>query len=202
MRRAVTVLAVLAALGGTARADGWYFTEGFGQSRVEGDLGRRLDGIFTLRLALGRRIDQLAVEGYVQMGAFAGRGPLQGGDYSTATVGLDLKYLVPVTEHLEVYLRGGLNRMLLEGAFGEPAGVHGYAGRGLTYGAGAQLSGKVPVLGFLWFPLFFTDLGPKVTGGLWLDTSRQMVRLHKRGHRSLDGELATWTLGFSIGSDF
>lgn len=203
MVRALASLILVAALAGPAHADGWYFVEGLGQPRVEGDLGKRLDGQFALRVALGRRLEQIAIEGYVQVGAFDGIGSFEGGSYSTATFGLDLKYFVPATEHVELYLRGGLNRMLLEGGgWGDPANAAGYAGRGLTYGAGVQVSGKVPVLGFLWFPLFFTDLGPKVTGGLWLDTSQQIVRLHKPGRRSLDGQLPTWTAGFSIGSDF
>jgi hypothetical protein len=203
MVRTLASLILLVTLAGPAHADGWYFVEGVGQPRVEGELGTRLEGLFAFRVALGHRVDRIAVEGYVQVGAFDGIGAFEGGSYSTATFGVDLKYLMPVTRHLEVYLRGGLNRMLLEGGgWNDPADAAGYAGRGLTYGAGVQISGKVPVLGFLWFPLFFTDLGPKVTSGLWFDTSNQIVRLHKPGRRSLDGDLPTWTLGFAIGSDF
>ena len=43
-----------------------------------------------------------------------------------------------------------------------------YGGRGLGVGAGIQLKGKVPAIGFLFFPLFFADWGPKVTAALFV----------------------------------
>lgn len=195
----------------TARADGWYFSEGFGQTEIGDEMASKFSGSnFTARIALGRQVGPWAIDAYVQVMSMDGRGSYAGGDYTAATVGVDARYFVKLAGPLQVYLRGGLNKMSLhehsgyisnrEAAF-DPRGGD-YAGRGITYGAGIRLSGKVRALGLLYWPLFFLPYGPKVNASLWLDTSNQFVRLHNPHARSLDGRLSTWTFGFSIGGGF
>ena len=81
--------------------------------------------------------------------------------------------------------------------------AQGYAGNGLGLRAGAQVKGKVPVIGFLAWPLFFTGWGPKVTAALFLDNSIDVYRLHDRyGSRAVDAQLSSLTFGFAVGTDF
>jgi hypothetical protein len=96
-----------------------------------------------------------------------------------------------------VYLRGsamvgGLDR----------AGFDSFEGRGLGVGAGVQLKGKGSVLGLLFWPLFFTNVGPKMTAALWLDSGYEFYRLHGDRPTAIDAQLSTLTFGFALGSDF
>lgn len=189
-----------------AEADGWYFTEGFGESELNGEMADYFEGgEFAARISFGRRGKTWSVEGNVMGTGLDGRRLFAGNSYEAMTIGLDAKYHVPIgTSGLGVYLRGGLNKMMLNesyGSYDEPR-AGDYEGRGITYGAGVQIKGKIPAVGFLFWPLFFTDIGPKITGALWLDTSRQFVRLHHPDGPSLDGDFSTWTIGFALGSDF
>ena len=78
--------------------------------------------------------------------------------------------------------------------------LEGYGGRGLGAGAGIQLKGKVPALGFLFFPLFFpADVGPKVTAALYLDTGYSFYRLRDSGGATIDVQINSMTGGFSVG---
>jgi hypothetical protein len=196
----------LAASASESHADGWYFTEGMGQSELNGELSDYFEGgDLAGRVSLGRRGHTWSVEANFMATGLEGRRVFAGNSYSALTIGLDAKYHVPLgTSGLGVYLRGGLNKMNLDGSWGNFDELRGdeYEGRGITYGAGVQIKGKIPAVGFLFWPLFFTDIGPKITGALWLDTSRQFVRLHHPNGPSLDGDFSTWTLGFAIGSDF
>lgn len=207
MRRpllAVVLPLVTLALSSTpAAADGVYFSEAFGGTHIKDELGARMSGAFRMRFAAGVRRAAWAVEGWL------------GGDIATTErpredrflpsslfeMGLDVKYLRPVADHVEVYLRGGIAYAEMSGQ-----GLDGYSGRGLGAGAGVQVKGKIPALGFLWWPLFFTDLGPKVTASLFLDDGFEFYRLHAGGDLratpAVDAQLTHITMGFSIGSDF
>lgn len=112
---------------------------------------------------------------------------------SLTTIGVDVKYLRPVSEHFELYLRGSLGKGWLDNS--------DYEGRGFGVGAGAQLKGKVRALGFLFWPLFFVPYGPKVTGALFIDTGADFYRLHAHGD-SIDGSINRITIGWAIGADF
>ena len=211
MRHLLAAIAagMLIAAATTARADGWYFSEGFGQTQISDEMASKFaDSDFTARIALGRQVGPWAIEAYVQGMSMDGRANFAGGDYSAVTVGVDARYFVKLAGPLQLYLRGGLNKMSLHGSHAsnreaaiDPRGGD-YEGRGITYGAGIRLSGKVRALGLLYWPLFFLPYGPKVNASLWLDTSNQFVRLHNPNARSLDGRLSTWTFGFSIGGGF
>src|SRR5207244_10566540 len=107
-----------------------------------------------------------------------------------------LKYLAPLSAHFDAYLRGTISAGVADGA------LEGYEGRGLGFGAGVQLKGKVRALGFLWWPLFFTGIGPKVTAALYLDDGYEFYRLHGPAPVAVDAALTHMTLGFAVGSDF
>jgi hypothetical protein len=82
------------------------------------------------------------------------------------------------------------------------ADLDAFEGRGLGVGAGIQLKGKGSVLGLLWWPLFFTNVGPKMTAALWLDSGYEFYRLHGDRPTAIDAQLSTLTFGFALGSDF
>ena len=189
-----------------ARADGWYFTEGAGQSELDGEMSNYFEGgALAARLSIGRRTGNWSFEAFLMGTELEGRRVFSGNSYTAMTVGLDAKYHVPLGfPGGSVYLRGGLDKMSLNSTFGDfdQPRATSYAGRGIDYGVGIQVKGKIPAVGFLFWPLFFTDIGPKITGALWFDTSKQFVRLHHPQGPSLDGDFATWTIGFAVGSDF
>jgi hypothetical protein len=223
--RPLLSLILLCLLAAPAAADGAYFTESLGSSHAKGQLGAGPGGAVKGRIAVGGRIGSWALElwggVYVDLGAAGTRdappcdcalrtdAPPREGSSSTestalAGYGLDLKYVHPLIDrHLELYLRGGASRLA-----GEVQG-DAYAGRGLGIGTGLQLKGKIPALGFLFFPLFFTDLGPKVTAAVWADTGTEFYRLQPGrpgrpapGGPTIDTQLSTLSFGIALGSDF
>ena len=218
--RAALVLALALGTASTAAADGLYFTESFGGTDVKNELGHHISSALRIRFGLGYRINKSwAVEGFVagdvgtvgnvtEGSGYAARCIDCGGNntggygnpspYSSemTTVGIDVKYLRPLSENFEVYLRGSLGK----GYFGD------YSGRGFGAGAGAQLKGKVRVLGFLFWPLFFVPVGPKVTGALFIDTGADFYRLHRGGDidnpDAIDGSMNRITISWAVGADF
>jgi len=204
MHRIVALAALaLCASSTSARADGVYVTEAIGGSDVKGELSQYVSSAFRIRLALGYRFGRWAAEGWLAGDLGVDRdGPRVRDTLPTSLgeVGLDLKHLWPVSKHLDIYLRGSASHA------GASYGIDGYGGRGLGVGAGIQLEGKVPVLGFLAWPLFFTNWGPKVNAALFVDTGADFYRLHEHGDlgnpRAVDGTLTRLTVGWGIGSDF
>lgn len=195
------------------RPHGVYFSESFAGVNVSDDLGRSLDGGLRFRVAIGYRRNNLAFELWGAGGLLWGHDEFasRSGYLSTDTiqptnpdshytpnndgfgqVGIDVKYLKTLSKNFEIYGRAGLGRAA--------AGSVG-AGNGIGLGAGAQLKGKVPVIGFLFWPLFFTGIGPKCTAAIFTETGYEFYRLHNEV-RSTDAQLTSWTLGFAVGSDF
>jgi hypothetical protein len=195
MARWLVAVLVLASAASTASADGFYYSEGFGGTRVHDELSAFTPDAFRIRVALGMRRHQWAYEawfaGNVANDTYDDQQP------SLLTGGVDLKYIQPVSRHLEVYLRGSAMVGGLDGA-----DLNAFEGRGLGVGAGIQLKGKGSVLGLLWWPLFFTNVGPKMTAALWLDSGYEFYRLHGDKPTAIDAQLSTLTLGFALGSDF
>lgn len=183
-----------------AHADGWYFSEALGGTHVGGELGRAFDpATFHVRLSLGKRTDRWAVEGFFSGTPLSGRdGAFDGQLAFGATLGLEARYVLPLGEHLSAYARGGLEHVWLDA----PPPMGGYDGRALHYGAGLALGGKVRALGFLFWPFFFTGLGPKIHASVWLESGQQVMRLQHPVRPTLDGVFTTWTLGLSFGQDF
>jgi hypothetical protein len=175
------------------------------------------DGALRVRVSAGVRRRQWAVEGWFAGAIYTGRvgydtppthpnpdskDPLPPtSDYghgmtNLTMYGLDLKYLNPISQHVDLYLRGSMSGAVADGD------LEGYSGRGLGFGAGLQLKGKVPALGFLWWPFFFTNWGPKVTAALWVDTGYDFYRLHGPSPTAVDAQLTHLTGGFAVGNDF
>ncbi|MDQ3334840.1 MAG: hypothetical protein M4D80_06755 [Myxococcota bacterium] len=206
MRRLLVILACLSA--SSARADGFYFTESFGGSDVKSDLAAYIPSAVHVRVGVGLRSGAWALETFfgAHIGNEEGTAPddRPGWDRYNAltTYGLDLKYIQPMSKHLEAYLRGGLRY----GSMDDGSPIDSYGGRGLGGGAGIQLKGKVRALGLLCFPLFFLSYGPKITGALWIDASYSFYRLHPGGRQdatpAIDAKITTLSGGFALGSDF
>jgi hypothetical protein len=203
MVRLAIAFAALLALASPAAADGFYFLEGVGGSHYHGELADHTsatEGIH-IRGAIGWRVGNLALEAFVQAELPIG--------YVTTTesrtrpgpkidqpgyFGVDFKVIQPLSRHWSMYARGGLSKMIVTDS--------DYEGRGVQATGGIQIAGKVPALGYLWWPLFFlTDRGPKVHSALWLEASTSYHRLHGSGP-TIDARISGWTLGFSVGQDF
>lgn len=197
MTRLVVVAALLLSAA-SARADGFYYFEGVGGTKVHDELAAYMPDAVNIRVGVGMRRHEWAYELFL-----AGHinDQLYGEQTSDLmTGGLNIKYIQPVAPHLEVYLRGSAT------LGGGSQALEGYNGRGLGAGAGIQLKGKGSVLGLLWWPLFFTHVGPRMTAALWLDTGYDFYRLQppsdSRATHAIDAQLSTVTFGFALGSDF
>jgi hypothetical protein len=191
MRR--LVLLALLATTTTAHADGFYFTEGLGGTQVKDQLSRIIPDAARIRISAGERVGAWALEAWLA-------GTLADPNIEELdTYGIDVKYLQPVTTHLELYVRGSAS--IGQGFFGQ---LDGFSGRGLGFGAGIALRGKVSPWGLLWSPLFFlVRSGPKITGALWLDDGYEFYRLHSATKPyTIDAQLTHITFGFALGSDF
>lgn len=207
---------IVAAPARPRRPHGVYFTESFSALSFSDEIANHVDGAVRFRAALGYRRNQLAFELWAGGGftwrhhdAYASAsGALSVGEPSPTTdggyrddyysapsgigmLGFDVKYLKTLSKNFEVYAKGGLSR-----AYADDLG----SGPGVGIGGGAHIKGKIPVLGFLFWPLFFTGIGPKCTAALYMETGYEFYRLHN-DRSSTDAQLTHWTLGFSIGSD-
>ncbi len=206
MHRAV-VAATLVALCEHAAAgdDGLYFAESFGVGMARGDLRPFMGNPLHMRIAIGGRLGNVAVEPWVssdlQMdrdGAFRGivGGEPAAGTADLASYGIDAKYSIQIDPHLSTYVRGG---PMLASATGA---LEGYDGYGFGVAGGFQISGQVRALGFLWSPLFFLKRGPLITGSLYLDQGYDFYRLKMRGAPAINAHVGHVNVGFSLGSSF
>ncbi|HEY0189567.1 MAG TPA: hypothetical protein VGC42_00500 [Kofleriaceae bacterium] len=184
---------------------GAYVEESFGVATSRGPLGRMLGSPLHVRVGLGMRLGHFAIEPWFlsdmqtdRVGAFRGLigGDPAAGSSDLSALGIDLKYIVPIDKHLEVFVRGGPLSADANGA------MAGYAGRGFGFGGGAQLTGKVRALGFLWSPLFFLKRGPMVTGSLFLDAGYDFYFLRADDAPAINSRVGHVSLGFAIGSAF
>jgi len=201
---ALLALAVLALRSAPAHADGTYFTMGFGPGEVSDELGDRVRSTFHGRFALGHRLGNLAIEGYLAPESDTETDSPY--SLSLLRLGVDARYVLPVSKGLQVYVRGGLSKLSAtlgssdEGRYAS----RDYEGRGLGGGAGVQLRGKVRALGFLYWPLFFIPAGPKVDAAIFIDHGMEFARLHAvtGPDRSIDARFTRLTIGFNVGADF
>jgi len=197
----IAIVALLLCATSVARADGVYVTEAFGGTDVKDQLAQYTSNAFRMRFALGIRTGNWAVEGWLAGDLGLDR-PFVDGHLATdlGEYGLDVKRLFPLGKHVDLYLRGSASHAVAD------YDLDGYSGRGLGVGAGIQFKGKVPVLGFLAWPLFFTNWGPKVMASVFIDNGFDFYRLHENGDfhngRSVDAQLTHLTVGWGVGSDF
>jgi hypothetical protein len=192
---------VVAAASG--RADGLYFTEQLGVSRVGGELGNYFRGGFSGHIGGGYHLDGWALEGHMRFDELEGRGALAADTYDLLAWGVGVRRLFPVSPWVRLYARGGVEAVEIEQySSGESLVLDGYKGSGIDLGGGLVLSGRVPLVGFLFAPLFFTDIGPKVSAAAWLDVGDRLIALDKPGASDLHGFSRSWLLGFSLGGSF
>jgi hypothetical protein len=202
------VVAAALAVPATTRAegiDGLYLTESFGVASAGGRFSSMLGTPLHLRLAAGVRVGNVAIEPWIlsdlqtdRDGATLG---IAGGDPRPGAAdvnswGVDFKYIVPLERHVSLFARGG---PLVSDGTGALAGYHG---RGIGAAAGAQLTGKVRALGFLWAPLFFVKRGPMATGALLIDAGYDFTFLRMAGAPPVNARIAHISVGFAIGSAF
>lgn len=205
-RASAVVIATLAGIAATARAgNGFYVAESFGAGAGHGALHDRVGGALHVRLGIGARLGNFAIEPWIaedlqthRNGGFRGLigGQPADGSADLEMKGLDARYSVAIDRHIDVYVRGG---PLLTDGNGALAGYHG---AGVGGAVGAALSGRVRALGFLWTPLFFMNRGPLVTGALYLDTGYDAMWLRMAGAPRIDAGVAHVSIGFAIGSGF
>lgn len=208
--RLASLLVAAAALTATPRlaaADGSYFSFGIGPGEVHDELGEVTDDTFRMRIAVGHRFGNLAIEGFVAPEIPDATSPMQ----DATGVGVDLKYLVKLSPALQGYIRGSASRLSTQlggDAYNDCFDCYGfgreYSGRGLGAGAGLQLRGKVRAIGFLYWPLFFVPAGPKVNASLYVDHGMDFYRLHPADDvgGTIDAKIHRWTFGFTVGQDF
>jgi hypothetical protein len=209
-RRLAQRVALAAALAVPAGAraegiDGVYLTESFGVASAGGRFSSMLGTPLHLRLAAGVRVGNAAIEPWIlsdlqtdREGATLG---IAGGDPRPGAAdvnswGVDFKYIVPLESHVSLFARGG---PMVSNGTGALAGYHG---RGIGAAAGAQLTGKVRALGFLWAPLFFVARGPMATGALLIDAGYDFTFLRMPGGPAVNARIAHVSVGFGIGSAF
>lgn len=215
MNRILAVV-MLCGLASTAAADGVYVTESVGGTAIGGEVGDGTSNGMRVRIAGGIRRKNWAIEGWLAGDLSTGRSNVDappvacrstgggGGcssephhrDTSTGlfSIGVDAKYIKPLSKHFEIYLRGGIGRAIADNG--------GDVGNGIGIGAGVQLKGKVRALGFLFWPMFFVPWGPKVTAAVFVDNGVGFYRLHGDDGGSRDAHLTHLTLGWAVGSDF
>jgi hypothetical protein len=206
MRRFTLAFLALVSTTTSAAADGFYGLMGMGGGHVSDELADIIGpNTVRLKLAVGYRWDKIAIEAWIgpEFGVGYADGDRYGQDpydpYDSyddgvlGTYGLDVKMLQPLSKHWSVYARGSASHMTYED--------RELGGRGLGAGAGIQLAGKVPAIGFLWWPLFFLNKGPKVHSAVYFDMSHDFYRLHGPGP-SIDGKIDRWMIGFAVGQDF
>lgn len=201
---AAAAVTALLAVPRPAHADGTYASFGLGPGQVSDELGAYVRTTFQGRFTVGHRVGHLAIEGSI--------GPESSDDfndpygYEAVRLGLDARYVLPVVPGVQVYVRGGLTTVdaTLSSSDGNRYAERDYAGRGVEGGAGVQLRGKVRALGFLYWPLFFVPVGPKIDAALFVDHSVEFDRLHAvtGPERSIDARFTRLTIGINVGADF
>lgn len=187
MRHLLAALAIVAASAGAASAGGYVAIGAGGDADLGGDLDDHFttEGTSAGRLAIGERFGSVAIEAVLFGTDLAGTSGMTGqGDYSTMSLGVDLKYYIPLAGGLEAYARGGLNKTWVVEGFDNNMDLD-HAGRGWDVGAGLQYSFR---------------LLPLVEAAIWADYNHQVLELHSASRRTLDGTVDMLTIGVSLGT--
>ncbi|MCP4449533.1 MAG: porin family protein [Myxococcales bacterium] len=193
LRRAKFVLAALPLLAfplllasaGEAHAGG-YVGAGIGSgSELSGDIASHFEtdeDTTSFRVLVGERFGALAVEGSLFGSQLRGISGLSGdGDFTTLSLGIDLKYYVGLVAGLEGYGKIGLNKTWLTGP--DTAEDWNYEGRGQELGVGLQYNINLPLA--------------KV--GFWIDYTAQHTELRDGDNQALDGTIEMANIGVSVG---
>lgn len=168
-----------------AKADGYVGIGVGSDSSISGELSNHFgtsEDTTSSRVVLGQRYGALALEASLFGSQLQGIGGMAGtDDYSTISLGVDLKYHLGIVGGLEGYGKIGLNKTWLSGP--ENTESLSYEGRGEAMGLGLQYSFNVAV----------------TRVSLWLDYTLQRTELRDDDRIALDGELGMANLGLSVG---
>jgi len=140
----------------------------------------RTDDSLNAHVAIGQRIEPLAIEASLFGAGLVGRGDFagEGREYDTVSLGVDLKYFIGLVGPLEIYPKIGLNRTWLTGGRDQ----YDYDGWGWDLGAGLLYSFDVV--------------------GVYLDFTHQRTSLTDDNralpNRNLDGHLNMLSLGLAV----
>lgn len=183
---AALALVAIAGFGSAAHAGG-YVSAGIGaDAGLSGEVAQH----FTTdqngssgRVALGQRLGRFAIEVNLYGSDLQGITGLTGQQsYSSMTAGVNARYYVPLTGHLEAYGKAGLDKTWFVGNADKPA--TSYSGRGYDLGAGLQYTIHGLLLGEL---------------ALWVDYTHQSFTLHDDVKRDLGGGAQLLSVGVSVG---
>ncbi len=172
---------------------GGYLSLGIGSDAVlGGELNSHFDtdDLKVTRVALGTRIGPFALEGVMSGADLRGTsnqvlGQSTGGDeFSTTSLGVDVKYYVGLSGALEGYARGGISKTWLSAGSGIETNFE-YTGRAYSVGGGLQYS----------FSLLST-----IGGAIWADYNHQLMHLSDETAPNLTGTADMLTIGLSVGT--
>lgn len=191
MRTLLFSIALLLSAAPVAHAGG-YLSVGIGaDALLGGELNSNFDTdtLTVGRVALGGRLGPVALEGVMFGADLRGTssqilGQTTGGDeFSSTSLGLELKYFQGLGAGLEAYGKVGINRTWLTAGQGVDTDLD-YQGQGYALGVGVQYGFK---------------LLPSVGAAVWLDYNRHLVKLNDEGQPTLEGSTNMITLGVTIG---
>ncbi len=177
----------------------FYFLEGVTFSRVRGELGQRVDGLVNVQVGLGYQPAQSAWA-YELFGSIGGPIGATGSFHGGAGWGIRGKRFHPLSRHLNLYGRVGVSENFLFTSGGQDL-----AGFGLEYGGGLQATLRVRALGFLFWPAFFLNYGPKADLSIWADLGGEIGNLYNYkgdGSEDYNYRKASGSYGVSIGGKF
>lgn len=181
----------------TLRRSSVYVLEGVTFTQMQGQLATLGSDYLQVQFGVGYQPTN-SLWAYELLGK--GGGALSIDAASLVGWGLRAKRFLYLNSALNLYGRVGLTENFLMDRVGSDL-----AGFGIEYGVGAMASARVRALGFLFFPAFFLDLGPKVDVSLWVDIGGELGNLHG-GHESsaesYNYRSTTASYGLSVGGRF
>lgn len=171
---------------------GGYLSLGMGSdAALGGEINQHFDtdDLKVTRLAVGTRIGPIAIEGVMSGADLRGTsnqilGESSGGDFSTTSLGIDVKYYVGLSGALEGYARGGINKTWLGTGSGTETNFD-YSGRGYSVGGGLQYTFR---------------LLPSIGGAIWADYNHQLMSLSDQNAPTISGTADMLTIGLSVGT--
>lgn len=180
------LLTLLILIGSSTEAlAGGYVGVGMGSgSELHGDIASHFstdDDTANSRIIIGQSFGAVSLEASLFGSQLRGASAMAGTeDYSTISLGVDVKYALGLIGSLDAYGKLGINKTWL----GAPAESDlDHEGRGQEIGLGLQYTFNLPL----------TEVG------LWADYTVQRTELRDSDHQALDGELAMLNLGVSLG---
>jgi len=165
----------------TPAVAGGYLSVGIGEGAdLQGDLAAEFDtngDASNGRIGIGQRTGPVAIEASLFGTDMVG----VDGDYSTVSLGVDVKLFHTLAGSFEVYGKGGLNKTWLVARDDQGNGM---SGRGKQLGLGVQYRFTTGLIG---------------EAALWLEGSRTYVDLSDDAGARLGGQIDMLDIGVSFG---